>query len=311
MIPTIAAFFVGGLTAIQSRANGSLADVLDSGLQAATISFCIGLLLTSIIVMSSAKLRLGVTRLRTAIRGRQIGYWELFGGFFGALFVLSQSLSVPVIGVALFSVALVSGQSASALIVDRLGLGPHGRQPVTVQRVLAALIGVSAVVVAVSGRLDSAEIPIWLVALCFVAGIGVSVQQAINGRVSDVSGEPLVAAWLNFVVGASILILVFGFMVLVGTVAPRALPSGPLWLYFGGVVGVIFSATTSWVVGKVGVLRLSLLAISGQLVGSLVLDLVVNGYLDALLILGVILAFMAVIVNTIQPKKPDALTGLE
>ena len=131
VIPTIAAFFVGGLTAIQSRANGSLADVLDSGLQAATISFCIGLLLTSIIVMSSAKLRLGVTRLRTAIRGRQIGHWELFGGFFGALFVLSQSLSVPVIGVALFSVALVSGQSASALIVDRLGLGPHGRQPVT------------------------------------------------------------------------------------------------------------------------------------------------------------------------------------
>ena len=302
---------MGGLTAIQSRANGSLAEVVGSGLQAATISFCIGLLLLSIILVSSAKLRLGVTRLRTAIRARQIGYWELFGGFFGALFVLSQSLSVPIIGVALFAVALVSGQSASALIVDRLGLGPHGRQPVTVQRVLAALIGVSAVVVAVSGRLDSAEIPIWLVALCFVAGIGVSVQQAINGLVSDVSGEPLVAAWVNFVVGASILILVFGFMVTVGTVEPKALPSGPLWLYFGGVVGVIFITTTSWVVGKVGVLRLSLLAIAGQLVGSLALDLVVNGYLDAPLILGVIVAFMAVIVNTIQPKKPDVLTGLE
>ncbi len=116
---------------------------------------------------------------------------------------------------------------------------------------------------------------------------------------------------MNFVTGVSILIMVFGFMVLVGTVAPRALPSGPLWLYFGGVVGVIFIGTTAWVVGKVGVLRLSLLAISGQLVGSLVLDLVVNGYLDAPLILGVILAFMAVIVNTIQPKKPDALAGLE
>ena len=258
--------------------------------------------------MSSARLRLGFTKLRLAISGHRVRHWELFGGFFGALFVLSQSLSVPVIGVALFSVALVSGQSASALIVDRLGLGPHGRQPLTAWRVLSALIGISAVIVAVSGRLSSTEIPIWLVVLCFVAGIGVSIQQAINGRVSAAAGEPMVAAWLNFVTGVSVLLLAFGIMVAVGTVQPSALPSGPLWLYLGGVVGVIFIATASWVVGKIGVLRLSLLAIAGQLVGSLLLDLAVNGYLDAPLIVGVLLAFAAVSVNAIRGKKSEATT---
>ncbi len=280
-------------------------------MQAAAISFSIGLLIASIIVASSAKLRQGVTKLRLAVRGRQIRHWDLFGGFFGALFVLSQSLSVPVIGVALFSVALVSGQSASALIVDRLGLGPHGRQPVTLWRLLSALIGVSAVIVAVSGRLRSTEIPIWLVTLCFVAGIGVSIQQAINGRVSDAAGEPIVAAWLNFVAGVAILFLAFGVMISIGTVQPSALPTGPLWLYLGGVVGVIFIATASWVVGKIGVLRLSLLAIAGQLVGSLLLDLVVNGYLEAPLILGVILAFAAVSVNAIRAKTPSPISTPE
>jgi transporter family-2 protein len=283
-----------------------LADVVGSGLQAALVSFSLGLIIASIIVLSSAKLRRGVTQLRLAMRGHHIKRWELFGGFFGALFVLSQSLSVPVIGVALFSVALVSGQSASALIVDRLGLGPHGRQPVTRWRVLSAVIGVSAVIVAVSGRLSNAEIPIWLVSLCFVAGIGVSIQQAINGRVSAAAGEPIVAAWLNFVTGVSILLLAFGIMVAIGTVQPKTLPSSPLWLYVGGVVGVIFIATASWVVGKIGVLRLSLLAIAGQLVGSLLLDLAVNGYLDAPLIVGVVLAFAAVSVNTIRAKKTGA-----
>ncbi len=216
-------------------------------------------------------------------------------------------MSVPGIGVALFSVAIVSGQSSSALIVDRLGLGPHGRQPITLWRILSALIGLSAVFVAVSGGLDQTKtLSIWLVMMCFVAGAGVSVQQAINGRVSKASGEPFVAAWFNFITGTTILFVVFILMSVLGVIEIVALPSGPAWLYIGGFAGVIFIATTAWVVGKIGVLRLSLLTIAGQLVGSLLLDLVVNGYLEAPLILGVILAFAAVSVNAIRRPGESA-----
>ena len=296
---------MGTLTAVQSRANGSLAEIVGSGLQAAVVSFSIGLIITTVVVLSRQRFRAGVIKLIGAVRQGRLKPWEIFGGIFGALFVLAQSVSVPVIGVALFSVALVSGQSASALIVDRLGLGPHGRQPVTRWRLLSAVIGVSAVIVAVSGRLGNAHIPLWMVVLCFMAGIGVSVQQAINGRVSAASGEPIVAAWMNFVMGVAVLSLAFSVLIFLGEISPSALPTDPLWLYLGGVVGVTFIATASWVVGKIGVLRLSLLAIAGQLVGSLILDLVTNGFLDSTLILGVLLAFTAVSVNTIQTRKPN------
>lgn len=306
LVPSLAAVVVGSLTAIQSRANGSLSDLLNNGLQAATISFSVGLILSSILVVISSSRRGGVGRLFHAVRCGDLKPWMIIGGFFGAFFVFSQSVSVPVTGVALFAVALVSGQSASALIVDKFGLGPHGRQSVTGLRVVSALVGVSAVVVAVSGRLGSADVPIVPVTISFLAGVGVSVQQAINGRVTAATAEPLVAAWWNFVVGALTLAVLLSAYVALGHGQVAALPSGPLWVYLGGVVGVVFIATASWVVGKVGVLRLSLLAIAGQLLGSLILDFAVAHTIDLPLIGGVVLAFAAVVINASARKTPKS-----
>ena len=306
LIPSLAAIGVGSLTAIQSRANGSLSDLLNNGLQAAMISFTVGLLISSVIVLVGSHRRFAVGRFFRAVRSGELKPWMIIGGFFGALFVFAQSVSVPVTGVALFAVALVSGQSASALIVDKFGLGPHGRQSVTALRVISALVGVSAVLVAVSGRLGSADVPLLPVAISFLAGVGVSIQQAINGRVTASTSEPLVAAWWNFVVGSSTLVIVLTIYLALGDVQLAALPTSPAWVYLGGVVGVIFISTASWVVGKVGVLRLSLLAIAGQLLGSLILDFAVAHTIDLPLIGGVLLAFAAVLINASARKAPKS-----
>ncbi len=303
LLPILAAFFVGSLTAIQSRANGTLADVLGSGVQAALVSFSVGLLLLSALVMSLRRMRQGVMRLGYAYLSRELLWWQLAGGVFGALFVFAQSTSVPVIGVALFAVALVSGQSSASLIVDRLGLGPAGKQAITAPRAISAILGVTAVLVAVSGRLGDANLSPALVALCFIAGIGVAIQQAINGTVSRATREPIVAAWVNFVVGTAVLFAGFGLALIFTGGSISALPTSPLWLYLGGFVGVTFIATAAWVVGKVGVLRLSVLAIAGQLSGSLVLDWWTTDYVDLGLVIGVLIAFAAVLVSGIKRQS--------
>jgi uncharacterized membrane protein YdcZ (DUF606 family) len=59
-------------------------------------------------------------------------------------------------------------------------------------------------------------------------------------------------------------------------------------------------------VGKVGVLRLSLLAIAGQLLGSLILDFAVAHTIDLPLIGGVVLAFAAVVINASARKTPKS-----
>lgn len=297
VVPSLAAIGVGTLTAIQSRANGSLADVLDNGLQAAAISFSVGLILLTIAGVAIPSLRAGMGRLVSALRRRQMPWWQVMGGLFGAFFVLSQSLSVPVVGVAVFAVALVSGQNAASLIVDLFGLGPHGKQPITTRRVTAAAIGIIAVALAVSGRLGDSDFSLPLVAMCFLAGVGVAIQQAINGRVSAISGEPVVASWANFILGALVLVFAAWMASLVGVADLQPLPAGPWWLYLGGVVGLIFIATASWVVGRVGVLRLGLLATAGQLTGALAMDWWLGERVDPGLIAGVIVSYLAVLVS--------------
>jgi transporter family-2 protein len=293
---------VGSLTAVQSRANGSLGEILHSGLHAATVSFAVGLVLLTVVGLAVRRIREGMVRFLQALRTGEMPWWWAVGGVFGALFIFTQSFTVGIIGVALFAVALVSGQNSASLIVDAVGLGPRGKQPVSTVRVVSAAIGIVAVVVAVSGRLGSDDLSLPAVALCFVTGMGVAIQQAINGRSTTISREPMVAAWSNFALGSLIVTVALGIMVAVGAHSLRSLPSGPWWLYLGGIIGVTFLATTAWVVGRVGVLSISLLATAGQLTGALVLDIFLLDVVDGALIAGVVLSFAAVALTAFGGK---------
>jgi transporter family-2 protein len=88
-----------------------------------------------------------------------------------------------------------------------------------------------------------------------------------------------------------------------GARALEPLPAGPWWLYLGGIIGATFIATTAWVVGKVGVLAISLLVTAGQLTGALVLDVVILDVVDGPLIAGVLLSFGAVALTALGTSR--------
>lgn len=306
--PVSAAVVVGALAALQSQVNGSLADVLGNGLEAALISFGVGLVLLTLMGLGLARMRAGVRRLLIAVRSGAIPRWQVFGGLLGAFFVLTQSMSVPVGGVALFAITTVAGQVTASLIVDRIGLGPFGRQPVSSTRVISAIIAIAAVGSAVTGRWGGEGLSLLLVVMGLVAGAAVGVQAAINGRVSSISGEPLVAAWMNFIVGTSALMIAVLIATSTGLTDLSIPADSQAWLYTGGLIGVVFVATTAWVVGRVGVLRQALLAIAGQLLGSIILDLLFTDYVDVGLVLGTVLAFVAVVISTAGRRPvPDRI----
>lgn len=300
--PTLAALGVGLLAALQSQINGSLADALGNGLEAAAISFCIGFLVLTVAGVLLPRMRSGLGRLRLVVRSGGIPRWQLFGGLLGAFFVLTQAMSVPVGGVALFAITTVSGQTTASLVVDRIGLGPLGRQAVTPGRILSAVIAILAVVSAVAGRWGGESLSLLLVTMGLVAGAGIAVQQAVNGRVSVASGEPLVAALVSFATGAFALLLAVVVAVISGLSDLSVPPGTQGWLYSGGFLGAIFIATAAWVVGRVGVLRLALLSIAGQLLGAILIDLAFTDYVDTGLVLGVVLAFAAVAVNNVGAR---------
>jgi bacterial/archaeal transporter family-2 protein len=291
----------GSLVAVQSQINGRLAQEIGTGMRAgvlaALISFGTGLVALVFVTASTPRLRRQLGVFVIAVRDRHLLPGELLGGILGAFLVASQGLAVGTIGVALFSVAVTAGQSASALLVDHLGFGPAGHQPLSVPRAVAALFAVAAVVIATAER-SAAEVSASVVALALlslVAGGGTSVQQAVNGRVSRVVG-PWVTTINNFTVGTAALLVAFALSFLRRGHLDM-LPAAP-WLYVGGLLGICFIWLAALLVRVHGVLVLGLSVIAGQVAGAVLIEAFVTethvgpaGYIAAgLTVLGVVVA---------------------
>jgi transporter family-2 protein len=274
LLPLAAALVAGSLLVIQSRINGELATQLHSGLEAALVSFGSGLVILTILLVLVRPLRTGLRSVAAAVRSGELRRWQVFGGFIGGFFVAVQATTVPLIGVAVFTVSIVAGSSSASLVVDWIGLGPAGRQPISARRVVAAVIAVVAVYISVSDRLGGASLSIPAILLVLAAGCLSAVQQAINGRVGVAARQPVSAAWINFFGGSVALAVVLIAAGAAGATQVSA-PSGGWWLYLGGSCGVVVVALGAWLVPKIGVLLAALLTILGQLACALLLDLVV------------------------------------
>lgn len=308
----VLAFVVGLLVVAQSRANGELANEVGDGLLAAVMSFVVGIVLLAVIVLARPSTRDRLAHaLPDELRHGRLRWWHLLGGLGGALIVAGQGIAVPALGVALFTVLVVGGTTGSSLLADRMGLGPGGVRPVTGLRVVAAIATTAAVALAVSGRFSSGDLVWGAVILSVVGGVAVSFQQAVNGQVAMRTGDPLVATSVNFAVGLSALTVALLVERAIGARTWTAPP--PPWeqplIWLGGPIGVAFIVTAAVAVRPLGVLLFSLLTIAGQLVGSLVSDLVfptAGTVIGWQLVTGVVLTGAAVTLAALPGRSPAA-----
>ncbi len=303
----VAAAVVGGLgVAVQSKINGALGSRLSDGFAAALISFGSGLILVGLIVAAQPAARAGIRRVRSAVRLGDLRFYQCLGGTCGALLVASQGLTVSILGVAIFTVALVGGQTLASLAVDRLGLGPAGAQPLTGPRVAGAGIAIVAVLVAVGDRIATPSAAAVAI-LPAIAGAGSAWQQAVNGRVRGASGSAMTATLINFVAGTTALLLAFAVDVLLRGWPTGHLPANPVY-YIGGSLGVVFIAIAATVVQHTGVLLLGLSMVAGQLIGAVLIDLVVpgpEGRPGVNTLIGVALTLIAVGVASVRVASRD------
>ncbi|WP_367948879.1 DMT family transporter [Microbacterium sp. NC79] len=265
----LAAIMVGALTAIQARINGNLGTRLENGFVAGFISFASGLAALIVITVLTKSGRAGAQRLVTGVRDRRIPWYLLTGGLAGAFSVATQGLTVGIIGVALFTVGIVAGQAVTGLIIDRIGYGPAGAVAVTVGRAAGAALALASVVVALTGDLLE-RTPWWILFMPFGVGVGIAYQQATNGRLGLLVGNPMTATLMNFIAGTTVLTIAAVISVtLMGPTNPW--PTEP-WLYVGGVIGVLYIFVSAAVVHRIGVLLLGLASVVGQLTTSVIVD---------------------------------------
>lgn len=290
----------GAGMALQSRLNGGLGLELQSATAAAFWSFGSGCLILLVVLAVTRAGRAGVGALITALRSGELPWWGLTGGLVGAFFVFSQGIAAGLIGVALFTVSYVAGQSIGSVVVDRVGMaGMHPRR-VTWQRLFGAALALAAVVLASWGRVGEAGGPLWAYVLPFLAGAFVGWQQAVNGLVRHAVSSGLVATAVNFLVGAVILGLAALVVALVGGPPTGELRSPVLLL--GGVVGIGFIFGMAAVVRRLGVLVLGLGTIAGQLGAAVALDVAfpATGHpMQATTLLGAAVALVAVVIAAV------------
>ncbi|MEO5781084.1 DMT family transporter [Arthrobacter sp. PAMC25284] len=298
----------GLLIPVQGRINGALGIVLDDGIAAAVVSFTIGLIVMVAVSLILPRGRAGLVWILPALRQRRFPPYYAMAGGIGAFFVFAQSFTVGALGVALFTVATVTGQTVSGLLVDRMGIGPAGKKSVTGIRVLGSLLTIASVLWAVSPRLagptgggGTGIGPLLIILLVPVAaGLLVSFQQAMNGTATVHYGTPIATTLVNFIAG--FVVLGVSWLIKLAVAGPgNALPD-QWWYYLGGPLGCIFIGVGALLVRSLGVLVTGLGMIAGQLLGSLGLDLLlpVPGSVVALpTVLGTFLTLIAIILATL------------
>ena len=296
----------GVMIALQARANGELSYRLDNAPQAALVSFSSGLFFITIYAIFSPKIKEGIKHLRSAVRSGEIPKIRLLAGSLGGAFVALQTSVVPLIGVALYSVASIAGQSAVSLLVDRIGLTGGGVKLISPRRIAAAFITVIAVLVSVIDKLEADNFQLFALLLALIAGALVGVQRALNGQINEHSQNSFTTSLLNFITGTSFLTLFIIILIALGRVELQPLPIGPWWIYTGGVIGVIYIAATSLIVQHLGVLTFTLFSVGGQLIASLLLDIYsptqgvsVSWYLVS----GIAMTYIGVLVGGVRQSR--------
>ena len=267
-------FIASIIITAQSSINSELNTYTENPLITALINFTTGLIVLSVMMIFSSPIRQGFISIPRLVREGRLKRWQLFGGLSGAFFVASQSSLVQVIGVAIFTVAAVAGQTSAALLVDKAGIGPAGKQPVTLMRIGAAILGIVGVLVSVLGQDSTGQFAFGAVLISFAAGALVSTQPALNGQIANHTGQPAAATMVNFIVGFITLVVVYAVAHQVNpqsfNVPPMPWENPVIWL--GGPFGVLFVLTASFMAKTLGVFLFTLTSVVGQLSGAILMD---------------------------------------
>lgn len=123
---------VGGLIAMQPVVNAGLGKETGN-LAAALVSFAIGtVLLAAIVALSGQAGGVG------AVTG--VSWYYLIGGVLGAAYVFAALVTVGSIGAGGVAAATITGQLATAVVLDRIGFLGLVEEPITPGRIAGVVL---------------------------------------------------------------------------------------------------------------------------------------------------------------------------
>ncbi|EIZ1086437.1 DMT family transporter [Klebsiella oxytoca] len=307
----LATILAGTLSPMQSAVNGELGHWLNDGNACAVISFASGLVVMFFIIMAKKETRQQFASIPSLIKQRKIPLWNWFAGLCGAMVVFSEGASASALGVATFQTALISALILSGLLCDRFGIGVSEKKYFTSYRIIGAIFAVVATVFVVSPQWRSTSF-ILLAILPFMAGLLAGWQPAGNAKVAEATGSMLVSITWNFIVGFTVLGIALLVRISLGHVSFQ-LPD-TWWMYLGGPLGLMSIGLMAILVRGLGLLMLGVASTAGQLLGSVLIDVLIPALGNTVYfvtLVGTVFALVGAIVTTIPDFKQARLAKAE
>ncbi|WP_341299902.1 DMT family transporter [Lysinibacillus sp. FSL H8-0500] len=126
----------GMMPPVQTAINSALRYKVDSFLYAAFISFTVGtiiLLILAMIINKGIKLLFYTDNL-------QLKPWHFIGGLLGAIYIATNIILMPHLGVTLTLMTAMLGQILMGLFIDHFGMMGLPKYPIDQRRVIAVII---------------------------------------------------------------------------------------------------------------------------------------------------------------------------
>jgi len=111
----------------------------------------------------------------------------------------------------------------------------------------------------------------FFIVLAILAGMAMPTQATVNGKLALYTQNPITAAFISFAVGT---VALFLYMVLTGVPLGNMVNAkdAPLVAWIGGFLGAFFVSVMALIVPRIGVALAFGLAISGQMLVTLIID---------------------------------------
>lgn len=110
-----------------------------------------------------------------------------------------------------------------------------------------------------------------LVLVAVLIGLVLPVQAGVNAQLRVSLGHPLTTAFVSFLIGT----IALGLLLVLARVplpASRAATQAPGWQWIGGLLGAVYIAAAVVLAPRLGAATLIASVVTGQMLGSLVLD---------------------------------------
>ena len=270
------ALFAGFLLANQNPINADLRKKVNSPFWASTISQIIG-----VIFLGGISLGLTGDLFPSVEFVSSHPAWIWIGGLLGQVYVTSNVFLFPRLGAVQTVILPILGQILTGVIIDSFGWFYAVQIPMSPMRIVGVIVTMAGLFIAVvltslskkTERVKDHNEPslllwrLWAV----ISGSFTAIQQAINGHLGTLLHRPFQASFMSFFIGLLAIILVT-LSIERRFITKIEIRSIKKWNILGGIWGSFFVLGAVLAVPKIGAGLNIMMAILGQIVGSMLVQ---------------------------------------